>query len=398
MHIAKNLINTQSIMERLFLLFIITIIFACNDSRTAEECYADGMESYEDSSFNNALKQFSCAVEKNNSDANSYYFKALCEIRLKMSKEAMISLQNALRIDSSNTNYFIERGKLKVVLGDYNSAIEDCNHALILDNSNPKTYIIKGLAYESINDRDNAINCYKSAIQYDQSNGEIYYKLGILQLSNRNEACTYLSKAGELGYMEAFEMIKINCNPRYKKVTISNSQTDDNNKFVLPIDKTTNSSNSTYKNSDHSNNKFKQKGTKTITSYGIDVPEIKVGEVFGEREDYKIKAISSKTGEYYYQYTKTINSLIYGRSVDYLVVVVKNNVINRFMFLLYPKSNDVGVPAEMAKIFERDTGYTMDKVDNTYGIRLGNAFVTITRVDEEGFGGDRIMLSVRNTI
>jgi len=60
----------------------------------------------------------------------------------------------------------------------------------------------------------NAIIVYKYAIKYGDNNGDTFYKLGMLLLNigKTAEACENLSKAGELGYMDAYDLIKSNCN------------------------------------------------------------------------------------------------------------------------------------------------------------------------------------------
>lgn len=197
-------------------IFLFAII-SCNSNKSAIEIYNEGMDNYNDSSFSSALKCFKLASEKDNKNANAFLFKAICESKLDQYKEAMLSFESSIHLDSTNSYTFLERAKLKIKLGDFNSAINDCNTASFLKNNNADIYSTEAFAYENMNDKAYAIFYYEKAIKHGQKDGATFYKLGILKLPNLEEACPLLSKAGELGYMEAYEMIKRNCSPRAGK-------------------------------------------------------------------------------------------------------------------------------------------------------------------------------------
>ena len=69
------------------------------------------------------------------------------------------------------------------------------------------------LKYEKAEYRG-AIQDYSKAIELDPANGNAYYNRGFEKgsLGQIDSACLDLSKAGELGYFEAYEAIKENCN------------------------------------------------------------------------------------------------------------------------------------------------------------------------------------------
>ncbi len=376
--------------EKIFYAIAI-ILCSCADNKTAEENFKIGLESYTDSSFASALDNFTKASEKDKKNVNAFFFKGMCETRLQKSKEALKSFQKAIELDSSFYQALVERAKLKIKLGDFGSACIDCDRAKMIKKDYPEIYKTKAIAYESLNDPANAIVSYECAIKYGQQDGETYYKLGILRLNqgNRDSACTLLSKAGELGFMEAFESIKRNCNPSYKKVLDESGENDNSKKKEIeivtkdkhnPIDKIIN----------------ERKHTKTLTSYGSDIPTVKIGNIFSNTSDYKLKGISSKTDEHYYQYTKPITDMVYGHTVDYLIVTVVNNVIIEYIYFLFPNSGDIGVPKEMVDRFKKETGFALGKSGNSYGATIDNYFIVISRVDNVSFGGDRILIKTKN--
>jgi tetratricopeptide (TPR) repeat protein len=58
-----------------------------------------------------------------------------------------------------------------------------------------------------------ALDCYTKAIKVNNDFVEAYYNRGLtyLYLENTRKACQDLSKAGELGLNDAYEVIKIYC-------------------------------------------------------------------------------------------------------------------------------------------------------------------------------------------
>ncbi|MBK6400034.1 MAG: hypothetical protein KA215_04730 [Flavobacterium sp.] len=386
-------------MERSILYVIIVIlIYSCKDKSTAVENFNAGIESYNDSSFTTALENFTKASKKDTKNANAFFYRALSEARLQKHKEALISFQKSIELDSVLYQALVERAKLKIKLGDFASACNDCDKAKMIKIDFPEIYKTKAIAFENLNDPSNAIIAYEYAIKYGQKDGETFYNLGVLRLNygNRDSACALLSKAGELGFMEAYEMIKRNCNPSYKEVLNENSDLDnfkkkdssEVNNILTEI--TEENSNANAKKSARENS------TNTITSFGSDIPNIKIGNVFTKTSDYEIKGISSKTNEHYYQYTKPIKRLVYGHSVDYIVVTTKNNVIIEYIYFLFPNSGDIGVPKEMIVRFNTETGFALGKNGDSYAAKIDNFFIMITRVDDINLGGDRIMIKTKN--
>jgi tetratricopeptide (TPR) repeat protein len=210
-------------MKKGISLILIIFFYSCTDKRTATECYNSGMKSYIDSSFSNALENFSLATEKDNKNAKAFYYKGLCEVKLQKNKDALISFQKSIELDNNFYQALVERAKLKIILGDYASACNDCDKAKFIKKDFSEIYKTKALAFENLNDPSNAIIAYESALKYGQQDGETYYKLGVLKLGygNHDTACALLSKAGELGFMEAFELIKSKCN---KEISIQKNK------------------------------------------------------------------------------------------------------------------------------------------------------------------------------
>lgn len=142
-----------------------------------------------------------------------YFQEAKINFLNERYSDCLNSILKSLENDSDNYLSILLRAETKIKLGDLNGAIEDCNKAKFINKEDFLIYRTKAVAYDFLNDKSNAISSYQYAIQKGDNDKDTYYNLGYIFLKNGNtiEACKHLSTAGELGKMEAFELIKSNC-------------------------------------------------------------------------------------------------------------------------------------------------------------------------------------------
>jgi len=106
---------------------------------------------------------------------------------------------------------FLLRGDLKKEIKDYKGAIADYTKAIEIGRY---SYSILGDLKLEIKDYQGAISDYSKAIKNCPKDSDTYYYRGIAnqKLGKKESACLDFSKAGELGYKKAYEMIKKYCN------------------------------------------------------------------------------------------------------------------------------------------------------------------------------------------
>jgi tetratricopeptide (TPR) repeat protein len=107
-----------------------------------------------------------------------------------------------------------DRGVAKADQGDYIGAIQEYNKAIELDPSYAKAYNNRGAAKHQLGDYRGAIADYNIAIKLDPELSDAYYNRGLakVNLGDKTGACLDWSKAGELGFGDAYEQIRKNCN------------------------------------------------------------------------------------------------------------------------------------------------------------------------------------------
>ena len=92
----------------------------------------------------------------------------------------------------------------------YSKIISDYDTVLKLSPRNIYAYFNKGNACMEIGDYTGALSCYSGAIEAKPDMGEAYYNRGLvyMRLGNRERGLADLSKAGELGILPSYNVLK----------------------------------------------------------------------------------------------------------------------------------------------------------------------------------------------
>lgn len=206
------------------IIFVVSffLLLGCKDKRGVDELFDDVSKKIKKKEYVEARKDVEKLERKAFENSEVYRFKGIIEAKLGNFRSALLSFQKSLELDSLNYKAYVDRADLKITLGDYSSAINDCNVAYAMNSNYSLIHNIKGYAYERIGDDQNSIAQYKSLINKGGGTAETYFKIGVscLNQGSNREGCYYLSKAGEMGYMEAYDLINRinNCdNTQYKR-------------------------------------------------------------------------------------------------------------------------------------------------------------------------------------
>jgi tetratricopeptide (TPR) repeat protein len=173
-------------MKHTFLLLFSLALFFNGFGQSAAVHYRDGRDMLDNKNYTGAIVEFSKAIEIDPEWENIYYFRA----------------------------------EAKASLTDYRGAISDLDMVTEMNPRRAEAYYRKGENTERIQEcLECAIRHYSKAIEIDPQNAKYYFRRGNakLQVDTRNPAyktsgCLDLSKAGELGFAEAYVSISFLCN------------------------------------------------------------------------------------------------------------------------------------------------------------------------------------------
>jgi tetratricopeptide (TPR) repeat protein len=101
-------------------------------------------------------------------------------------------------------------------LQDYYGAIADFTSAITINENYIEAYFNRGKAKQFLQAYQDAINDCSKIIQINPKSFDAYYMRGILRIDfgDMKNGCLDLSKAGELGDLKAYEVIKERCNQK----------------------------------------------------------------------------------------------------------------------------------------------------------------------------------------
>lgn len=168
------------------------------------------------------------------------------KIKLNNYGDAIADFTKAIEIDSQNVDAFFLRGSMKIIIDDCKGGIADLGKAMQIKSSadhqnkdmksgadsqnrteektnknnmdkilpnNSCIYCHTGYANAKLDNPLVAISWYDKAIEADPKSGETFYKRGIAKLliGKREDGCSDLGKATELGYKQAKEALKNYC-------------------------------------------------------------------------------------------------------------------------------------------------------------------------------------------
>jgi tetratricopeptide (TPR) repeat protein len=163
---------------------------------------------YEDAinDFTKSLK-ISCCI------FGPYFYRGMARSKSGDSKGALADFDEALEINPDHAWALQERGLLKSMNGDYYEAMKDLTASLNI-SPNARSYRIRGNVKLELEDFHGSILDCDESILLDSKFPAAYYTRGLakIQLKQLNSACLDLSKAGELGFKEAYSDIIKYCN------------------------------------------------------------------------------------------------------------------------------------------------------------------------------------------
>lgn len=196
------------------LLIVIMASFA--QAQSAKDFTQKGRELYEKSEFMESLLNLNKALEIDPNYAPAYYLRANIKDTFEDRHGAMKDYNTAIEKNPKFADAFFSRGNVKMKLQDYYGAIADYTSAITINENYIEAYFNRGKAKQYLQAYEDAINDCSKIIQINPKNKDAYYMRGVLRITfgDMKNGCLDLSKAGELGDMRAYEMIKEKCNQK----------------------------------------------------------------------------------------------------------------------------------------------------------------------------------------
>jgi len=185
-----------------------------NDKKNSIAYLNRGIILEQSENFNGAIRDFSKAVDSDNRNLLAYFCRANSRAKMVDAIRAEGSLPEPEILNMSGGKTTIENKTGEVKILDYEDIINDYESILYM---NPNfIFAWFNMANTKVKKRDylNAINDYTKAISMEPDFSEAYFNRGLtrIYLNDLEGGALDLSRAGELGLTEAYNVIKRYCN------------------------------------------------------------------------------------------------------------------------------------------------------------------------------------------
>jgi tetratricopeptide (TPR) repeat protein len=203
-------------MNRAFLIGFLLLYSTAMYSQSAKDLTQKGRELYEKSEFMEALLNLNKALEVDPNYAPAYLLRGNIKVNFDDRHGAMKDYNIAIEKNPKFADAYFARGNVKMKLQDYYGAIADFTSCISINENNIEAYFNRGRAKQFLQAYEDAINDCTKIIQIHPKNMDAYFMRGVLRIEfgDMKNGCLDLSKAGELGDVKAYEMIKEKCNQK----------------------------------------------------------------------------------------------------------------------------------------------------------------------------------------
>lgn len=182
-----------------YLAVVLLLLNSCdaNDFERGNDLYAQ-------KEYKAAVVSYTNYINTHPKDAPSYFNRARALEEQGNLEKAKKDYRTAAKLDPYNPSYRMGSGMCNFRLENYNQAIIDMNEVLKIDARSADAFYIKGVALIKKGDVRGAMESYDNALRYDTQHAGAYFQRGTLKaLSKKGDPCADLRKAKSLGEEKA---------------------------------------------------------------------------------------------------------------------------------------------------------------------------------------------------
>jgi len=192
------------------------ILIGVNAQETANNLSAVGMKLFESGQHMDAIVNFNKAIEIDNQYYQAFFMRGVIKQNFEDHHGAMKDFNRAIELNDKLSEAYFHRGNIKFLLQDYYGSIDDYTKTISLNDGHIEAYFKRGLAKQQLEAYQEAIHDCSRILEINPKNVDAYFLRGILRIEHGQleGGCLDLSKAGELGDIKAYEVIKEKCNQK----------------------------------------------------------------------------------------------------------------------------------------------------------------------------------------
>ena len=152
--------------------------------------------------FSESLKVIKSIYQINRSSPEAWYLNGTILLQRGDIKEAIVCLDEAVKLDPGYIEALSSSGNCRYYLGDYQEAIDRYDQIIAINRSYPKAWYNKGVVLSEVRQYNEALRCYEEVLQINPGVASVW--------TNKGYCLAMLDKYNEA--LESFD-IALNINP-----------------------------------------------------------------------------------------------------------------------------------------------------------------------------------------
>lgn len=233
-----------------FLLFCITLFLNCTSvfsQTSAHEYYLSALAKDSLKDYDGAIRDLEKSISLYTDNDSLRVLHARVESEMNHNKEAYQEINQVIKHNHGSYDAYMLRGILRARKGNYEGAVSDFNSAIKINPKSAKAYYNRGLSHAYLEEIKQSIDDFTRATELDPGYSIAWFQRGYwkeisgdltgslndlnkakelmphdknliislaitnYRLNNKEQACTYLNQAREMGSEKAEELSMIMC-------------------------------------------------------------------------------------------------------------------------------------------------------------------------------------------
>jgi len=163
--------------------------------------------------YEEAIEDINIYIKLSPKEWKAYFNRGLVKFKMDDFKGTISDMTKVIEFSPKNDVALNYRGKSKKELKDYRGAISDFSRAILLKPKKEEYYFERIEAKSLLTDFKGVLEDCNLIIKFNPKNGRAFCGRGMAKIGlNQKEAgCADLSKSGEMGFDNAYEMIELYC-------------------------------------------------------------------------------------------------------------------------------------------------------------------------------------------
>ncbi len=172
---------------------------------TASALKARGRSAFDGENYDDAISDFSRAIEKDSNDIEAYNLRGRAHTRKKNYEKALKDFDEAINLKADYEESYFNRGQLYKDQEEYEIAIDDFDQAISLDPKYAEAYYVRGYTKYNLKQYSEAEVDFHQATKIDPNYGEAFFYRGISKynLNQYEESLEHFNEAIRLKYENA---------------------------------------------------------------------------------------------------------------------------------------------------------------------------------------------------